>query len=456
MNLRLLGNAHFFKVVSEKGAKRPAAMSVFLFSIIAALALLPGLAQAGLKGEAVDPKVSVLKAAPVAGVVTIEEFTLPTAYSSPYGITVDKKDRIWFTEVSGNSIAVFDPASKVLKEYRIPSTKDLPESDWKYDPSNKTMPDKVTNVYSVGGPGSLVIDKDGIVWTVLLLGNSIVRFDPEKEEFIEFLLPTANAQPYDIAADSKGRIWFIEKNGGKLGYLDQSTEKVVEINLGEGSAPMGITVDDKDDVWVGEINGNYIGRYQVATKTFRKFTINVPAAQPGQMRFDKFGKLWFTQPHTKQLGVLIPGPGAFSVVDLIGYNAVPQALAISADDRIWVVDSMMGQIGYYDQVSMKWGVFEISGGTHSQPMGIAIDSKGDIWFTEGGMANKIARLVRKTVPAAAGVSPKTAAEANLQKIAEEEEHGKTSWLYKYGAGAVIILLVLGGAFVAFKSRARKD
>jgi streptogramin lyase len=443
-------------MVSEQETKRPAATSVFLFSVIVALALTPGLARGGVKGQVADPKVTVLKAVPTADVVTIEEFALPTAYSSPYAIVVDKKDRIWFTETAGNNIAVFDPGSRVLKEYRIPSTKDLPESDWKYDPSNKTMPDKIMNVYSVGGPGNLVIDKDGIVWTVLLLGNSIVRFDPEKEEFVEFLLPTPNSQPHDIAADSKGRIWFVEKNGGKLGYLDPSTQKVGEMSIGAGSSPMGIAVDDKDDVWIGEVNGNYIGRYQFETKIFKKFTISSAGAQPGHMRFDKSGKLWFTQQHTKQLGVFMPGAGAFSVVDLVGYNAVPQALTVSADDRIWVVDSMMGQVGYFDQVSMKWGIFEIAGGGHSQPMGITTDSKGDIWFTEGGMANKIARLVRKTVPAAAGVIPKAGAEADIKKIADDEERGKTSWLYKYGAGALAALLVVAGALVVFKSRSRKD
>jgi streptogramin lyase len=455
MNLRLPGSVRPVRAASEKQTKRPAAIPVFLLSVITALALLPSLAQGALKGAVVDPKVSVLKASSLFGVVTIEEFALPTAYSSPYAIAVDKKDRILFTESTGNSIGVYDPASKVLKEYRIPSTKDLPAPGEKYDPSNKTIPEKTMNVYSVGSPGSLVIDKDGIVWTVLLMGNSIVRFDPDKEEFLEFLIPTANSQPQDIAADSKGRIWFVEKNGGKLGYLDPSSQKMVEMNLDPGAGPMGIAVDDKDDVWIGEVNGNYIGRYHMETKTLKKFTINVPSAQPGQMRFDKSGKLWFTQPHTKQLGVLFPGQGVFSVVNLVDFNAVPQGLTVSADNRIWVVDSVMGQIGYFDPATMKWGVFEI-GGAHSQPMGVTTDSKGDIWFTEGGMANKIARLVRKTVPAAAGVTPKAGVEANLKKIADEEEHGKTSWLYKYGAAVVVILLVIGGAFVAFKFRSRKD
>lgn len=456
MNLRLLGRVRSVKDLSEKEPKRPAAASVFLFSLFAAMALAPASAHAALKGEQVDPKVSVLSAAPLSGAVKIEEFALPKPYSSPYGIAIDKKDRIWFTETAANNIAVFDPASRVLKEYRIPSTKDLPESDWKYDPSNKTAPQTSINVYSVGGPGSLVIDKDGILWTALLLGNSILRFDPETEEFVEFLIPTKNSQPYDIAADQKGRIWFVEKNGGKFGYLDPSTQKIVEMSLDEGSCPMGITVDEKGNVWIGEVNGNYIGRYQPDTKLFKKFTINIRAAQPGQMRMDKSGRLWFCQPLTKQLGVFIPEVQAFSAVDMIGYNAVPQALAISVDNRIWVADSMLGKIGYFDQTTLKWGVFDIAG-SHSQPMGIAIDSKGDIWFTESGqMANKIARLVRKTVPASTGIAPKTDAEEKLKKLADEEEHGKKTLLYKYGAAALLVLLAVGGAFVVFKTRVKKD
>ncbi len=224
-------------------------------------------------GDKVKPKITVIAPKEVKGEVGIVQYPVPTRYATPYGIAVDSKDRIWCTLMSANSLLVLDPSKGEFKEYRIPSTEGLPETDWNYDSKNRTTPKKAYNVYSVGSPGNVIVAKNDIVWFVMHLGNSLVRFDPASEEFTEFLLPTKNAQPYDLAEDPKGRIWFIEKNGGRFGFLDTAKKKITEIPLPQGTQLMGIAVDDAGLVYLSEVSENYIGRYEPETRKFKKFPI---------------------------------------------------------------------------------------------------------------------------------------------------------------------------------------
>ncbi len=394
----------------------------------------------------VKPKISTLKTKTSLESPVIEEYIFPAKYSIPFGLAIDSKGMIWVTEMAGNSLAVLDPATNILKEYRIPSTVGIEESEWKYDPSDRTTPEKFTNVYSVGNPGNVIVDKNDLIWFVLQQGNAIVRFDPSKEEFTEFTIPTANSQPYDLAVDSKGRIWFIEKNTGKLGYLDVAQEKSYEIDIGAGSNLMGIAVARDDTVWIGDVAGNYIGRYDPKTKKFKVFPINVPSSQPGLMRFDDKGILWICNLHARQLGVLMTEAGVYSVVDLPGYNTVPQALAIASDGKVWIVDSMTNLIGYFDSVNMNWRMFSLPT-SNAQPMNVAIDSTGDVWFTQSDRnANSIARLKISTIPAdKAGSQSGGSVEAKQGKDRSVESKDQTNTYISIAL--VLAALVIGFAVI---------
>ncbi len=383
----------------------------------------------------------------------MEEFILPKKYSVPFGIAIDSKDRIWITETGANSLAVLDPASSTLKEYRIPSTVGLPESDWQYDPKKRTSPtQEAVNIYTVGAPGAVIVDSNDIVWFVMQLGNSVVRFDPVKEEFTEFIIPTPNALPYDLASDSKGRIWFVEKNSGKLGYLDVEKQKRVEIEIGPDANLMGIAVDSGGKIWIGDAAYNYIARYDPVTKKMREFPISVPLSQPGQMRFDKNGILWICNIHSQQLGVLMTEQGVYSVVDLPGWNAVPQALAIAENGDIWIVDSMTNQVGFFNPTHIAWKLFTIPT-PNSQPMNIAIDSKGDVWFTESDRnANRIARLKPSTIPSSEAAPMREGGVKGKEKKKGELFDSEKTRFYLYGV--IVFAVIAAGLILALRFRSK--
>ena len=370
----------------------------------------------------------------------INDYPLPVKYSAPFAIAVDSNGIVWFTEMSNHSLGRLDPKTGELKEYRLPSTEGLPEAEWTYDPKSKLTTPESYDVYSVGNPGSLIVAKNGMIWFVTLLGNSVTRFDPAKEEFTEFMVPTDHAQPYDLAEDLNGRIWYVQKNGGKLAFLDVEAKKMVEIPLDPGASPMGIVIDKNGKVWYGDVAGNYLGRFDPETKKLKKFEITVPVSQPGQMRFDHTGNLWVCNLHSQQLGVLIPDPGVYSVVPLPGYNTVPQSLAPDHKGRIWVVDSMMNQVGFFDSTSLKWNMWEVPT-ANSQPMGITVDGAGDIWFTQSDrMANRISRLKASTMKEEAP-KPEGAASAHQGHAATPEKDSSRM-------GLLVVILAVGALLVA--------
>ncbi|VAX25447.1 hypothetical protein MNBD_NITROSPINAE02-1161 [hydrothermal vent metagenome] len=394
----------------------------------------------------VKPVVTTIKPSEASRSPMIIDYHFPTKYSAPFGIAVAPDGRIWVTESNENTLAVFDPRTNELKEYRIPSTTGLPKIDWEYDTRNKTMPERTINVYSVGSPGNIIVDKKGIVWFVLLLGNSIVRFDPEKEEFIELPVPTADARPYDLAVDSKGGIWYVQKNAGKLGYMNFETKRSFEIDLGKESHMMGIAIDKDDQIWFSNVGGNYIGRYSPETKKIKSYPITVPLSQPGMMRFDKDGMLWICNLRSRQLGVLMTDRGIYSVVDLPGYNTVPQALVPGDDNKIWMVDSMTNKIGYFNSITLKWRVFEIPT-PNSQSLMIVKDKTGNLWFTQNDRnANKISKLVVSTVPEEMGND----VGANVAGVAQSSENMGNLYII---IGIFAIVVLAGIAFI-FRSRKR--
>jgi len=446
MNLRLPGRGagdSFFPLLS--------------IALTALFILLPSVAsaqQAEGKTEysgVVKPKITTLQKFTVSQSPTIEEFRLPKKYSSPVAVVADSENRIWFTEAAANLLAVLNPKTLELKEYRIPSTSELPNVDWDYDPRAGKPPEKLVQNFSVGQPGNMAIAPNGAIWFVLQYGNSVVRFEPDKEKFTELIVPTENARPYDVAVDSKGDVWFIEKNAGKLGYINVAKKKITEYSLGPSAGPMGIAVDAKDNVWIGDVNGNYIGKFDPQKKTLKRFDIMIRLAQPGQMRFDKNGMLWFCQVHAKQLGVLLPGMPNPSVAEMPGFNATPQALAPADDGLIWFVDSMMNRIGYFDSTNIDWNIFEIPT-SNAQPMGMAIDANGDIWFTESGRrANSIAKLVRATVPKKESAAGAGEDEQKMQSgVFDTEVEESGSAMFLVGGAVALIIIVVGFVLIRRK------
>ena len=129
---------------------------------------------------------------------TFTQFPIPTANSSPYGITKGPDGNLWFTE------CVFvDSACSVSKIGRITPAGVLTE-----------FPIPTAN----GNPYGITAGPDGALWFTEHDGNKIGRIPTTatiaNPQITEYQLPTTGC-PISITAGPDGNLWFTEESGDK-------------------------------------------------------------------------------------------------------------------------------------------------------------------------------------------------------------------------------------------------
>lgn len=187
-----------------------------------------------------------------------------------YGLGVDARDNVWMSQSGGDMFMVVDVAKGKagevrMEQLRMPwlTAKDLDIAStmegganfgWPQqrgprrlgaDLSGDTMwaamfkSDTLTSInintravkeYALptrySGPYSVVVDKNHMVWTQLLNGDRLVRFDPRTERFVEFQLPTRGTQMRDLRVDDRTdppTVWAVYGGTSKLMRMQMRT-----------------------------------------------------------------------------------------------------------------------------------------------------------------------------------------------------------------------------------------
>lgn len=121
----------------------------------------------------------------------------PTANARARRGRVDAQDRLWFAEYGGNGIAMLDPSSAVITEWRMP----LP---WE-------------------APYDVVADRKGDVWEVNETSDRIGRLNPATGEIIGYLLPRPNFNGRRVFVDDRAgpvAVWFGSNHGASVIKLE--------------------------------------------------------------------------------------------------------------------------------------------------------------------------------------------------------------------------------------------
>jgi len=93
------------------------------------------------------------------------------------------------SEWTAGQVARYDPATNQWREWKLPGAQPL--------------------AYAV------YVDERGIVWLTDFGGNAIVRFDPEREAFDAFPLPSAQGYVRQLLG-RPGEVWGAESGADKL------------------------------------------------------------------------------------------------------------------------------------------------------------------------------------------------------------------------------------------------
>lgn len=305
----------------------------------------------------------------------IKMFPIPTKDSGPLGITMDKKGQVWFTEILGDRIGRLDTARGLMDEFLLDKnsgpaliTSDSNGNIWftlAYVGGIAMLePEKVSagtgngiTQYALDGffsPFGLAVSDDTI-WVSDHGGSKIGRFLPSSGSLTLYWtssvkeLPVRefpDTLPSQLLLDSKGRLWFAEHVGNRIGKLDPSRNLITEYEV--PTRPLTITLwiamAPDGNVWFTEWASNKIGFVNASTPA--PFTIttskNVEVIQPGgSVQNDVFVTWHNNQSLNIALGIegmTDAGPGhlepTFSNPTLISVNTRKTSLMLSADESI--------------------------------------------------------------------------------------------------------------------------
>ena len=202
----------------------------------------------------------------------------------------------------------------------------------------------------------------------------------------------------DVAPD--GMMWFVERDGNRLGSLDPDTGIITDTY--QYSRPDSrledVDVENNDSVYFTAPGVDRLVNFQLsrwpADKAF--FDIWAPNSQLLSVAVANDGYPWVTAPGTNWIGRYTPTTLSdwrwypVSAADA-GLSGIAVGV-VNGRNRTWFAETQSGKMGQ---------LVTSSSGSHirlweqplpsinSQPIGIAADSEGHVWIAESG-ANKIA------------------------------------------------------------------
>jgi streptogramin lyase/putative copper export protein/methionine-rich copper-binding protein CopC len=194
---------------------------------------------------------------------------------------------------------------------------------------------------------------------------------------------SSDANPYGIAVDRNGTVWFAESGSGNLASYQPSTGTFTEVTLPQsGSRPFYVAIDNNSEVWTTETQYNQIVMFNPTTSTFKQYPIPTSGAVPGGITTDLNGNVWFTEELTDKIGRLNPVTGNITEFQIPTQNAIPIQIAVDARGYIWFTESKAGKLGMINPEDNAITEFQPHNRTLLGPTGITVAPDGSVWFTE--------------------------------------------------------------------------
>jgi streptogramin lyase len=242
----------------------------------------------------------------------------------------------------------------------------------------------------------------------------ILGFDPDGAAFESFQVPVpapVATEPGDIAVDSRGTVWFVDRVHGVRSLEPRTGDFRIEYRTPEASlvtsndlAALGIAVGPDDAVWctcgadlVRLKRGIVIGLDRLVRVTFVDVWPIPQAAKPHGIVAESADIVWVIDQHTSTLHrfdrtsaepftswSIPPRPGGKGTVD-------PHWLARRGTTVYFT--GYVGVLGTFDARRESFGGYVVSP-SGTGPFDVAIDRVGRVWFTETGEnSSSLSRLV---------------------------------------------------------------
>jgi hypothetical protein len=271
----------------------------------------------------------------------------------------------------------------------------------------------------------------GDVWVGLWSEQQACRLDPTTGATAA-CMPIHGIRPYGAAADSRGRIWFVDRSGTRrdiLGFVDSATMTFsLASPVPASSCPTselhsyGITIDGDDRVYVASSNcAPHILRYVPAIDTWEMYSIPGDGTPRGLAADER--SLWVGISHES---VRFAGPPSdrivqFELADMsrVTTHRIPSGrgtvgVGVSFDGSVWAICQTTNSAARLDPATGTWiehGV-GLTPYTYSDFIGFGLnvfsEPRGRYRFRvegcEGGTQNWLGVRVRAETPPSTEVS----------------------------------------------------
>ena len=214
----------------------------------------------------------------------------------PHGLTVDREDNVWLTDVGRHQVFKFSHDGELLLELgesRVPGT----------DVQHFNLP---TDVAVLDDGGFFVSDGYG--------NSRVVKFSSAGEPEFQWGIKGSGAAefnlPHGLALDDAGRLYVADRTNSRVQVFDREGSFVTEWPRDKVGRPYGIAVDTAGNVFVVD------GGDQPTSPPDRSRVIKLSTTGVVETVFGRFGN----HDGQFQMGhdVAIGQDGAVYVVDIIG------------------------------------------------------------------------------------------------------------------------------------------
>jgi virginiamycin B lyase len=250
-------------------------------------------------------------------------FKVPTPDSGPHGLVSDALGDIWFTENYAGKIGRLDPKSGGVVEFTPPSAKDPhtpvfgPDGALWFTAQNSNVigrldieTGKITE-YGVptqnAHPYGMITAEDGGLWFCELSGGKLGRVDPGSGSIVEYTPSESGVGPRRLVA-VRGAIYFTDAEGGRLGRFSLASKefKFWESPSGSLSEPYGIAADSAGKIWYEEsaAGANNLVRFDPLVEVFRTYPMPAPKSSVRNLTRDAKGRLWMPLSGANKIAVV--------------------------------------------------------------------------------------------------------------------------------------------------------
>ena len=177
-------------------------------------------------------------------------------------------------------------------------------------------------------------------------------------EIIQHPLPNGSTEPWAIATDSAGRVWFVEQGSNQLGMLQPLTNNITEYSIPTpNSTAISVAVDGLGNVWLTELTADRLGELKNGSSSIIEYPVSgAPYQIAGHTQFqscgpsgvvpDSSGHIWVLCLFSNQIDEFFPNNGTFQSFDLPVYQSGPAGLVFDHQGNFWFTAADADMLGH--------------------------------------------------------------------------------------------------------------